>query len=177
MTDMFAAFAAAPGLRIMGEEEAVDIRFPALVAYHGQSALAMLAITFQGLRAALARLAPDTPPLRADMSVVSGHPGPGVRDAFEFVTRASTRGVYTVDRLLPKARLNPKSNISYSFRLTLKDRTVEGALRAGVLPQRFFDLFELVARDPAYGAELSALKRSIAVYALKALPESLFEIT
>ena len=176
MSELFAAFAASPSLRLAGEEEAFDIRFPALVAYHGQSALAMLAITFQGLRAALAHLAPASPPLRADMKVVSGHPGPGVRDAFEFVTRANTRGVYIVDRSLPRARLNPKADLSYSFRLTLKDRTVEGALRAGVLPQRFFDLFELVAKDAAYAAELNALKRSIAARALEASPESLFDV-
>ena len=76
--------AAAPSLRVMGEEEAIEIGFPALAAFHGQSALAMLAITFQGLRGAFDILSPAVPPPRAEIAVVSGHPGPGVRDAFEF---------------------------------------------------------------------------------------------
>lgn len=173
---MFSEFAATPRLRVRGEEDGIDIFFPALAAYHGQSALAMLAITFQGLRAALTHLSPTSPAPRAEISIVSGHPGPGVRDAFEFVTRAATRGTYVVDRSLPKARLNPRTEISYSFRLTLRDRTVEAALRPGFLPQRFFDLFGLVAADTSYTAELSALKQAIAVRALQSSPENLFEL-
>jgi hypothetical protein len=166
-----------PTLTILGEEEAIGIHFPALAAYHGQSALAMLAITFQGLRASLSRLSSESLLSRSEISVVSGHPGPGVRDAFEFVTRASTRGSYVVDRSLPKSRLNPKANVSYSFRVTARGRTVEAALHSGVLPQRFFDLFDLVAADSSYVAELSELKRTIASSALEASPESLFDIT
>jgi hypothetical protein len=41
-------------VRVMGEEE--PIGFDSVVAYHGQAALAMLAITFQGLRAPLSFL-------------------------------------------------------------------------------------------------------------------------
>jgi hypothetical protein len=82
-------------VRVMGEEEPIDIGFDSVVAYHGQAALAMLAITFQGLRATLPKLSPSRAPERSAITVVSGHPGPGVRDAFEFVTRAVTRKAYT----------------------------------------------------------------------------------
>ncbi|MGZ3340615.1 MAG: hypothetical protein ACXWLB_07660 [Reyranella sp.] len=167
--------AAAPSLRVMGEEEAIEIGFPALAAFHGQSALAMLAITFQGLRGAFDILSPAVPPPRAEIAVVSGHPGPGVRDAFEFVTRASTRGAYIIDRSLPKARLNPRAGISYSFRLSLRGRTVEAALRPGVLPERFFELFGLAADDAVAAVELSDLKRAIAARVLQSTMESLFD--
>lgn len=165
-----------PTLAMLGEEEPITIHFSALAAYHGQSALAMLAITFQGLRASLQRLSLGSLLSRPEVSVVSGHPGPGVRDAFEFVTRASTRGAYVVDRSLPRSRLNSKANLSYSFRVFARGRTVEAALREGILPQRFFDLFELVAADSSYAAELSALKRTIAADALGSNPEDLFDI-
>ena len=125
-------------IHVMGEEEPIEIGFASVMAYHGQAALAMLAITFQGLRATLPRLSPVSVPQRSDITVVSGHPGPGVKDAFEFVTRAVTRNAYTVDRSLPEARLNPKADISYSFRVTLDHRTLSAALRPNVLPARFF---------------------------------------
>ncbi len=172
---MDAVFAAAAGLRVMGEEEAIEIGFPAVAAYHGQSALAMLAITFQGLRGAFEILSPSVPPPRAEIAIVSGHPGPGVRDAFEFVTRASTRGAYVVDRTLPKSRLNPRADISYSFRLSLRGRTVEAALRASVLPDRFFELFGLATDDAVAAVELSDLKRAIAARALQSAPAALFD--
>lgn len=162
-------------VRVMGEEEPIDIGFDSVVAYHGQAALAMLAITFQGLRAALARLSPDATPQRSRITIVSGHPGPGVRDAFEFVTRAVTRNAYTVDRSLPEARLNPKADISYSFRITLDQRSIIAALRSDVLPARFFELNSMGAERAAVEAsEFSALKRRIACEALMADPDSLF---
>jgi hypothetical protein len=161
----------------MGEEEPIEIGFDSVVAYHGQAALAMLAITFQGLRAALARLSPDAAPQRSRITVVSGHPGPGVRDAFEFVTRAVTRNAYTVDRSLPEARLNPGADISYSFRVMLDQRSVTAALRSHVLPARFFELNSMGAkRTAAEASELSALKRRIACEALAAGPDSLFAL-
>jgi hypothetical protein len=67
-------------VRVMGEEEPIDISSDSVVAYHGQAALAMLAITFQGLRATLSKLSPSRAPERSAITVVSGHPGPGVRE-------------------------------------------------------------------------------------------------
>jgi hypothetical protein len=163
-------------IHVLAEEEPIAIGFDAVAAYHGQAALAMLAITFQGLRASLAALSPDIPPRRNDLIVVSGHPGPGVRDAFEFVTRAVTRNAYTIDRSLPEARLNPRADISYSFRISLGGETVQAALRHNILPQRFFDLVSKNEKTEVDLAEFSALKRQIAATVLVSAPESLFTI-
>ncbi|WP_454647674.1 hypothetical protein [Bradyrhizobium liaoningense] len=161
-------------ITIMAEEEPVEIGFPMVAAYHGQSALAMAAIVFQAQRAAFAVLSPEKIPTRRDISIVSGHPGPGVRDAFEVITRAVTRGAYSVDRALPEARLVPGHDISYSFRITLGERTVEMALLPGVLPERFFELVFAKDRTTAQERELSALKRSIAEDVLAKEPGALF---
>ncbi|PZA11719.1 hypothetical protein DNX69_11390 [Rhodopseudomonas palustris] len=165
-----------PTLTIAGEEDLIDIRFDAVAAYHGQSALAMLAVTFQALRLMLPVLSPERPPRRADLVVTSGHPGPGVRDAFEFVTRAVTRGVYTVDRSLPHARLCPGADMSYSWRVSAGDRSVGAALRSGVVPDRFFELIGRgAARSDDENAELSALKRRVADDVLATAPDTLFD--
>ncbi|MDD1528998.1 hypothetical protein C7U92_16015 [Bradyrhizobium sp. WBOS7] len=158
----------------MAEEEPIEIGFPMVAAYHGQSALAMAAIVFQAQRAAFALLSPEAMPARRDICIVSGHPGPGVRDAFEAVTRAVTRGAYVVDRSLPGARFVPGHDISYSFRITLGQRTAELALRPGVLPERFFELVFAKNRTAAQERELSALKRSVAEDVLAKEPDTLF---
>ncbi len=163
-----------PTIRIMAEEEPVDIGFAMIAAYHGQAALAMAAVTFQAMRAAFAALSPDTPPARRDITIVSGHPGPGVRDSFEAVTRAPTRGAYTIDRSLPEGRLVPGHDISYSFRITLGGRTAEIALRPDALPERFFALNFTKLRSPEQERELSQLKRSIAAEVLAASFDDLF---
>lgn len=165
-----------PVITIMGEEEPIEIPFSAVAAFHGQAALAMLAVTFQAIGLALRTLSPDRLPSRNEISVVSGHPGPGVRDSFEFVTRALTRGAYRVDRSLPEARLVAGSDISYSFRVTLNERTVEVALRRSALPERFFSLNFKPSRTSEDEIELSRLKRSIAGDVLAAHPDDLFDI-
>lgn len=165
-----------PTITVMAEEEPIEISFPMVAAYHGQSALAMAAMVFQAMRAAFALLSPDRPPARRDISIVSGHPGPGVRDAFEAVTRAVTRGAYTVDRSLPEARLVPGHDISYSFRMTVGERTAEVALLPEALPRRFFELVFSKSRTTEQERELSALKRSIAEEVLAKEPGTLFTI-
>jgi len=163
-----------PSIRVVGEEEPIEIGFDAVAAYHGQAALAMLAVTFQGLRAAFAALSPADAPCRSGLSVVSGHPGPGVRDAFEFVTRGVTRNAYVVDRSLPDARFNPHGDMSYSFRISLDGRTVQVVLRDDVLPQRFFEVGSIKDKSASEAAEYSALKRQIASRVLASEPETLF---
>lgn len=160
----------------MAEEEPIEIGFPMVAAYHGQSALAMAAIVFQAQRAAIALLSPEAIPARGDISIVSGHPGPGVRDAFEVVTRAVSRGAYAVDRARPEARFVAGQDISYSFRMTIGARTAEIALLDGVLPERFFELVFAKSRTPVQERELSALKRSIAEEVLTKNPSTLFSI-
>lgn len=161
-------------LYVMAEEGPQAIHFDAVQAYHGHGALAMLALTFQGLRGALASLQEQGVPVaRHELSVVSGHPGPGVRDAFEFVTRAATRGCYTVDVSLPQARYSHGADKSYSFHLRRGTKSVQGILQPGVLPPAFFDL--LGKTDSASREAHAALRREIAQRVLAAEPASLFE--
>lgn len=159
-------------ITIQGEEAIIPITFEAVEAYHGHQALAMLAITYQGLRGALALLA-DHPLSRANLTVVSGHPGPGVRDAFEFVTRAVTRGVYTVDLSLPEARYCNKKDKSYSFFLCGNNKKVQAILKPGILPARFFAL--LGSADQADQKEHQQLRREIANRVIQLQPDEIFD--
>lgn len=160
-------------LRVQGEEGPILIPFDAVMAYHGHGALAMLALVFQGLRGALTRLEAGGDPVpRSELSVVSGHPGPGVRDAFEFVTRAVTRGCYRVDLSLPEARYSAAADKSYSFWLRRGDRAVQAVLREGVLPPEFFALLGNPA--PEAQREHAALRARIAERVLAQAPEALF---
>lgn len=166
----------APTITVIGEDEPIEIGFEAVAAYHGQAALAMLAVTFRALDVALKMLSSEQSVRRNDISVVSGHPGPGVRDSFEFVTRAVTRGAYTVDRNRPKARLMPGIDISYSFDVTVRGKTAEIALLRDALPKRFFELTFNPSRSAADDVELRLLKKDIAARTLLASAETLFDL-
>lgn len=163
---------------VLAEEGPVTIGFDDLVRYHGHAALAMLAVTFRAQEAVFRGLLPDTPPARAAISVTSGHPGPGVRDSFEMITRCVTRGAYTVDRSLPGPRLNPRADVVYAF-----DVSVAGvgsrhlAVREGVLPEEFFDLVS-ITKNEAQLARFSEIKREIAADVLaRPDPDDLFVVS
>lgn len=145
---------------IKDHRDTIEIGFEDIEKYAGQEFIAMAAVTFKAIQAAFEALFPDSPPQREEISIQSGHPGQGVRDAFEMVTRAVTRSAYKVDTTRPQARLNPGVDISYSFDITTADgRRVEVALKEGVLPARFFELFKAVRRVPNSNSEQAELDR------------------
>lgn len=161
-------------VQVMGEECVLDIPFDAVAAYHGQGALAMLAVTYMGMYGALARVSGDLPG-RAELRVLSGHPGPGVRDAFEFIARVVTRGCYQVDTSLPWARYSLDGARSYSFVLSCRGQEVRAVLREGVLPPAFFEL--LASRQPGDAESFRLLRRKLAHEILVQAPEKLFDFT
>lgn len=168
------------GILIQDEEDLIEIRFDDVEKYHGQSAIAGAAIAFKALQAAFSELFPLAPPKREEIAVTSGHPGPGVRDAMEMVTRAVTRGGYTVDTLRPKGRWNPYRDLSFSFLIEAADgRRAEVVLKEGVLPRRFFELLDFVRRAAATQEEkreLRELKRALADQLLSRPASELFTI-
>lgn len=164
-----------PQILIGPPENAVLISFSMLEAYHGHDALAMLAVMFQGLRGALPLLPDGLINARNDVTVESGHPGPGVRDAFEFVTRSLTRGVYTVSRSRPVARFCLGIDVSYSFALKREAYQVQATLKEDALPKRFFTLIGRgQQRSQIENTELTTLKREIADDVLAQTPDNLF---
>lgn len=82
---------------VRDRQDVIEIGFADIEKVHGYSNIAGAAVGFKALQAACGALFPGLPAARAAMAVVSGHPGSGVRDAIETVTRAHTRDAYTVD--------------------------------------------------------------------------------
>lgn len=150
---------------VKDRQDTIEIGFDDVEKYHGWGSIAGAAVAFKALQAAFTELFPDQPAPREEIAITSGHPGPGVRDAIEMVTRAVTRGAYTVDTTRPQARWNPYRALSFSFIVAAADgRRAEVVLREGVLPARFFDLLEAVLL-PDSGKErqeLDQLKRALA---------------
>ncbi len=164
---------------VQDNQDVFEISFSDVEKYHGLSNIAGAAVGFKALQAAFEALLQGRPASREEITIKTGHHGSGVRDAIEMVTRAVTRGVYAVDRTLPKGRLNPYKEISFTFIVTLQGRMAEAVLHEGILPARFFDLMEIVTR-PNTGKEkeeLSQLKRSLAKQIIVMPAAELFTVT
>jgi formylmethanofuran dehydrogenase subunit E len=118
----------------------LEIGFEDIRKYHGGLALMAVAVGFRSLQAAFAELFGDEIPQRKSISILSGHAGPGFRDAFEYVTRAVTRGAYQVNVEYPQAQYDPHRAQSYAFVISSADgAAVEVALKKDFLPMKFYD--------------------------------------
>jgi hypothetical protein len=167
-------------IRIMDDDDLIQVEFADVERYHGQHSIAGAALGYQVLRAALAALHPDDLPRRGEVAIVTGHPGPGFRDAFELVTRAVTRQLYDVDVTRPDGRHNPFGAHAYSWSITSGDRAADLVLREGLIPHRFFELWNMVGRGvatPEDWAELVRVKRGVADAVLELPPDALFRTT
>lgn len=164
---------------VQDRQDVFEIGFSDVKKYHGLTNIAGAAVGFKALQAAFEALLPGKPAPREDITVKTGHPGTGVRDAIEMVTRATTRGVYTVDKTLPKGRLNPYRQLSFTFIVNLPGREAEVVLKEGILPARFFDLMEIVTKPNTAKEqdELDQLKRSLANEIVVRPSSELFVVT
>jgi hypothetical protein len=121
-------------------KDLLEIGFHDIQKYHGGLALMAVAVGFRSLEAALLELFDNKPPQRKSLSILSGHGGPGFRDAFEYVTRAVTRGVYQVDVEYPQAQYDPHRAQSYAFVISSTEGSaVEVVLKQNFLPLEFYD--------------------------------------
>ncbi|QAY67451.1 hypothetical protein [Paenibacillus protaetiae] len=127
-------------IRIRDGKAVLDIGFPELRNYHGGSALMALAVGYRSLQAAFGLLFGEEAPERKSLKITSGHGGPGFRDAFEYVTRAVTRGAYKVDVHYPQGQYDPYRPQGYAFVFETADgRAAEVVLKPNFLPAVFYE--------------------------------------
>ncbi|WP_312108990.1 hypothetical protein [Brevibacillus reuszeri] len=125
---------------IKDRNHVLELGFQDVTKYHGNLALMAVAVGFRSLQAAFAELFGEEAPDRKEISILSGHAGPGFRDVFEYVTRTVTRQVYQVDVNYPVSQFDPYRAQSYAFVITAADgRAVEVSLRDDFLPAAFYD--------------------------------------
>lgn len=81
-------------LTIQDVDEPLEITFDDLKKFHGTRSICGLTVGYTVMRAAWASLADGEPLDRNDITVETGFPGPGARDAVEMVTRAVSREAF-----------------------------------------------------------------------------------
>ena len=69
-------------IKIYDREDLLEISFEDIRKYHGTAAYMAIGVGFRVIQAAFDALYGDAIPNRKDISILSGHGGPGFRDAF-----------------------------------------------------------------------------------------------
>ena len=127
----------------IAENDHVDhLTYTDLLSFHQGGAIWGATVGFRAMQAAALALSTKRLWDRTLLSVVSAHPGPGVRDAIEYVTRCVTRNrFHLLDPTQPK-----KCHANMEFRWWVSDtsQNVEIELRHGFVPSQFFDLVDRI---------------------------------
>lgn len=163
-------------IEILDHWQLCRVDYSAALKYRG-GAIAGLAIGFRATEAAGLELSRRVLWDRKDLHVVSGHPGPGVRDAIEAVTRCVSRDRFRVETDLPEGRVDPARGLAYAFIVYDGRAVVEVMLWPGRVGQGFAALLRRVrGRCDAVDSEVEAMKASLAGTVLESTLSELFEL-
>lgn len=149
-------------LVVLDQGEPISITFEDLLKYHGRSSIAGVAHAFKAMERAFPLLSPGEPPERSDITVESGFPGGGARDAFEMVTRAVSGDRYERASEPVPAGAPEAPGGHFFFRLGYRGTVVEVVARAELVPDDFVQVACREAPAPAEAARAQQLKEEMA---------------
>lgn len=162
-------------LVVLDQGGSISISFDDLVKYHGRSSIAGVAHAFKAMERAFPLLSPGQPPERYDITVESGFPGGGARDAFEMVTRAVTGDRYGLAPEAAAAQAPEAPGGHFFFRLGYRGTVVDLVLRAGLVPEEFLQLACREAPTPAEADRAQQVKEDMAVRLLSLPPDEVYD--
>jgi hypothetical protein len=153
----------------------ISISFDDLLKYHGRSSIAGVAHAFKAMERAFPLLSPDEPPERYDITVESGFPGGGARDAFEMVTRAVTGDRFRLASAPAGTDAPEAPGGHFFFRLGYRGTVVELVARAHLIPEEFLEVACREAPTPAEAAHAKQLKEEMARRLLSLPAEEVYD--
>jgi hypothetical protein len=154
------------------------IGFEDMVKYHGRLNIGGVALAFKVLEHAFGRLSPHEVPQRDQISIFTAFPGTGAIDGFEMVTRAVTQGRFELDENYDAPKALPGVSGCFYFRITYRGRTLAVTPRAGLIPERFFELGrkrKAGKASPEEIVEFQGMKEALADALLSLKAEDIFE--
>jgi hypothetical protein len=132
--------------RIKDKGEVKELDYDGAMTHHMNSLWWGTAVGYRAMQAAAKALSKDGLWSRDDLYVVGAHPGPGVRDAIDYVTHTVGRDRYKV---LLDDKCGMKCNSAMKFEWWVSDgkRTACVRLREDFVPRAFYELSDRLGTD------------------------------
>jgi hypothetical protein len=165
-------------LEILEDGQLQRLTYTGLLAFHGGNAVWEASVGYRAMQAAGWALSHEQLWDRKYLFVVSAHPGPGVRDAIEFVTQCVSRKRFQL--LDPHRPAVCNQHMQFRWWVTHHDRTVDVELKKGFAPAQFFELLERVGSDrgtPSDSLNLEKLKADLTERLWDEPLTALFDVT
>ncbi len=164
-------------LVVLDQGESISISFDDLLKYHGRSSIAGVAHAFKAMERGFPLLCPGEPPERYEVTVESGFPGGGARDAFEMVTRAVTGDRYRVASKPAGVEAPEAPGGHFFFRFGYRGTVVDLAARANLVPEEFLEVACREAPTPVEAARAQELKEDMAKRLLSLPADEVYDAT
>ena len=136
-----AAVKAAEGvtIRIKDQGEVLELDYDGAVCQHPGSLWWGTAVGFRAMQVAAQALSQDDLWDREKLYIVSGHPGPGVKDTIDYITGAASRDRYNVV-VAEGCGMQCNSKMKYEWWVSDGEKTANINLRPDFVPREFYDL-------------------------------------
>lgn len=143
------------------EGQELTFTFADLARYHGFGFPGGVAHSFKVMQRAMPLLDAGRPVERREVSIRTPFKGPGARDGFEMVTRATSEGRYTIDDSL-LALERGEFLKGYVFVLTYRGKSLQLTIREGIVREEFILLGRKPDRTAEENQQLVTLKADMA---------------
>lgn len=126
-------------IRIKDQGEVLELDYDGALCSHPGSLWWGTAVGFRAMQVAAEALSKDGLWDRENLYIVSGHPGPGVKDMIEYVTGAASRDRYRVI-LAEGCGMQCNSKMKYEWWVSDGEKTANINLRPDFVPREFYEL-------------------------------------
>jgi len=126
-------------IRIKDQGEVLELDYDGAICQHPGSLWWGTAVGFRAMQVAAKALSKDDLWSRDNLYIVTGHPGPGVKDTIDYVTGAASRDRYTTI-LADGCEMKCNSKMKYEWWVSDGERTANINLRQDFVPREFYEL-------------------------------------
>jgi hypothetical protein len=144
-------------IRIKDKGEVLELDYDGAVCQHPGSLWWGTAVGFRAMQVAAQALSQDDLWDREKLYIVSGHPGPGVKDTIDYVTGAAQRDRYNVV-VAEGCGMQCNSKMKYEWWVSDGEKTANINLRPDFVPREFYDLTDRLETNETTKEDIKAFR-------------------
>lgn len=142
---------------ILDDGHPVRLDYAGALRFHGGSSIWGVAAAFRAMQAAARYFSAQEIWDRRSLRITSAHPGPGVRDAVEYVTHCVSQGRYRLTDPQHEGRCG--AGMQFHWWIDDGQCTVAVMLRDGFVPDEFFELVDRADTEREQPADRDTLRQ------------------
>jgi hypothetical protein len=144
-------------IRIKDKDEVLQLDYDGAICQHPGSLWWGTAVGFRAMQVAAQALSKDGLWSRDNLYIVTGHPGPGVKDTIDYVTGAASRDRYKMI-VAEGCELKCNSKMKYEWWVSDGEKTANINLRPDFVPREFYELSDRLETNETTKDDIKAFR-------------------